>query len=129
MILSRLKGLTERALGGARIKDVVITVPAYFKDAQRKATKRAGTLAGLRVMRIINEPTAAAIAYGLQQDKKLETKDDNEKNVVVFDLGGGTFDVSCVTIEDSVYEVVALAGDTRLGGQAFDTKLVEFCLA
>lgn len=129
MILSKLKVLTERALGGVRVKDVVITVPAYFNDAQRKATKRAGTLAGLRVMRIINEPTAAAIAFGLQQDKKLETKDDNEKNVVVFDLGGGTFDVSCVTIEDSVYEVVALAGDTTLGGQDFDTKLIEFCLS
>jgi len=126
MILSRLKTLTEKALGGVKVRDVVITVPAYFNDAQRKATKRAGTLAGLRVMRIINEPTAAAIAYGLRQEAKV-AEDDVENNVVVFDLGGGTFDVSCVTIEDSVYEVVALAGDTKLGGQDFDTRLIEYC--
>jgi len=127
MILSRLKTLTEKALGGVKVKDVVITVPAYFNDAQRKATKRAGMLAGLRVTRIINEPTAAAIAYGLRQEAKVGDDADIENNVVVFDLGGGTFDVSCVTIDDSVYEVVALAGDTRLGGQDFDTRLVEYC--
>merc|ERR1719510_1590011 len=102
----------------------VITVPAYFNDSQRQATKDAGRIAGLNVLRIINEPTAAAIAYGL--DKKNESAD--ERNVLIFDLGGGTFDVSLLTIDDGVFEVKATAGDTHLGGEDFDNVLVEhFC--
>lgn len=99
----------------------MITVPAYFNDAQRQATKDAGTISGLEVLRIINEPSAAAIAYGL--DKK-----QGEKNVIVFDLGGGTFDVSLLTIDNGVFEVVATSGDTHLGGEDFDQRLTEhFC--
>ena len=93
-----------------------MTVPAYFNDAQRQATKDAGAIAGLQVMRIINEPTAAAIAYGM--DKK-----DGEKNVLVFDLGGGTFDVSLLTIDNGVFEVVSTNGDTHLGGEDFSETL------
>ncbi|KAI9988652.1 hypothetical protein PInf_022102 [Phytophthora infestans] len=96
-----------------------VTVPAYFNDSQRQATKYAGAIAGLNVLRIINEPTAAAIAYGL--DKK-----GGEHNVLIFDLGGGTFDVSLLTIEDGIFEVKATAGDTHLGGEDFDNRLVEF---
>merc|ERR1712007_328498 len=96
----------------------VVTVPAYFNDAQRQATKDAGTIAGLNVMRIINEPTAAAIAYGM--DKK-----DGEKNVLVFDLGGGTFDVSLLTIDNGVFEVVSTNGDTHLGGEDFDQRVMQ----
>lgn len=96
----------------------VVTVPAYFNDAQRQATKDAGIIAGLVVMRIINEPTAAAIAYGL--DKK-----EGEKNVLVFDLGGGTFDVSLLTIDNGVFEVVSTNGDTHLGGEDFDQRVME----
>ncbi|KAI9984495.1 hypothetical protein PInf_005853 [Phytophthora infestans] len=96
-----------------------VTVPAYFNDSQRQATKYAGAIAGLNVLRIINEPTAAAIAYGL--DKK-----GGEHNVLIFDLGGGTFDVSLLTIEDGIFEVKATAGDTHLGGVDFDNCLVEF---
>jgi molecular chaperone DnaK (HSP70) len=96
----------------------VVTVPAYFNDAQRQATKDAGVIAGLNVMRIINEPTAAAIAYGL--DKK-----EGEKNILVFDLGGGTFDVSLLTIDNGVFEVVSTNGDTHLGGEDFDQRVME----
>ena len=98
-------------------------MPAYFNDSQRQATKDAGTICGLNVLRIINEPTAAAIAYGLDK------KGQGEKNVLIFDLGGGTFDVSLLAIEDGVFEVKATAGDTHLGGEDFDNKLVEFCCA
>lgn len=103
------------------IKHAVITVPAYFNDSQRQATKDAGAISGLNVLRIINEPTAAAIAYGLDKKGK------GEKNILIFDLGGGTFDVSLLTIDDGVFEVKATAGDTHLGGEDFDTKLLEYC--
>ncbi|TNY21258.1 hsp71-like protein [Rhodotorula diobovata] len=117
MILLKMKETAEAYLGGA-VKDAVVTVPAYFNDSQRQATKDAGTISGLNVLRIINEPTAAAIAYGL--DKKSE----GEKNVLIFDLGGGTFDVSLLTIEEGIFEVKATAGDTHLGGEDFDNRLV-----
>jgi len=104
---------------GREVKNAVITVPAYFNDAQRQATKDAGSISGLNVMRIINEPTAAAIAYGL--DKK-----GAEKNVLIFDLGGGTFDVSVLTIEEGIFEVKATAGDTHLGGEDFDNRMVDY---
>merc|ERR1719498_1818492 len=104
---------------GKDVKNAVITVPAYFNDSQRQATKDAGSIAGLNVMRIINEPTAAAIAYGL--DKK-----GDERNVLIFDLGGGTFDVSLLTIEEGIFEVKATAGDTHLGGEDFDNRMVDF---
>ncbi|GHM93544.1 Hsp70 ATPase ssa1, partial [Saccharomyces cerevisiae] len=100
------------------VNDAVVTVPAYFNDSQRQATKDAGTIAGLNVLRIINEPTAAAIAYGL--DKK-----GKEEHVLIFDLGGGTFDVSLLSIEDGIFEVKATAGDTHLGGEDFDNRLVN----
>ena len=116
MVLTKMKETAESYLGH-EVTDAVITVPAYFNDSQRQATKDAGVIAGLNVLRIINEPTAAAIAYGL--DKK------GEKNVLIFDCGGGTFDVSLLTIEDGVFEVKATAGDTHLGGEDFDTRLVE----
>tara|TARA_Y100000389_G_scaffold204361_1_gene256476 strand:- start:16120 stop:18012 length:1893 start_codon:yes stop_codon:yes gene_type:complete len=118
MVIGKLKTITE-TYTGEDLKDVVITVPAYFNDAQRQATKDAGTIAGLNVLRIINEPTAAAIAYGL--DKKTE----GESNILIFDCGGGTFDVSLLTIDDGVFEVKATAGDTHLGGEDFDTRLME----
>ena len=102
-----------------KITDAVITVPAYFNDTQRQATKDAGAIAGLNIKRIINEPTAAAIAYGL--DKK-----DGEKNILIFDLGGGTFDVSLLIIDDGIFEVKATAGDTHLGGEDFDNRMVEY---
>jgi L1 cell adhesion molecule like protein len=119
MVLTKMKETAENYLGNA-VKDAVITVPAYFNDSQRQATKDAGLIAGLNVLRIINEPTAAAIAYGL--DKKGQT----EHNVLIFDLGGGTFDVSLLSIDDGVFEVKATAGDTHLGGEDFDNKLVDF---
>merc|ERR1712176_1388596 len=103
------------------VKNAVVTVPAYFNDAQRQATKDAGTISGLNVMRIINEPTAAAIAYGL--DKK-----SGEKNILVFDLGGGTFDVSLLTIDNGVFEVIATSGDTHLGGEDFDNRVIQHLL-
>lgn len=109
MVLQKMKSIAEAYLGQP-VKDAVVTVPAYFNDAQRQATKDAGNIAGLNVIRIINEPTAAAIAYGLDKTAK-----DGEKNVLIFDLGGGTFDVSLLTIEDGVFEVRATAGDTHLG--------------
>jgi len=101
------------------VTDAVVTVPAYFNDSQRQATKDAGTISGLNVLRIINEPTAAAIAYGL--DKKVGT----ERNVLIFDLGGGTFDVSILTIEDGIFEVKSTSGDTHLGGEDFDSRMVN----
>ena len=118
MVLLKMKETAEAYLGGT-VKDAVVTVPAYFNDSQRQATKDAGIIAGLNVMRIINEPTAAAIAYGL--DKKAE----GERNVLIFDLGGGTFDVSLLTIEEGIFEVKATAGDTHLGGEDFDNRLVN----
>lgn len=117
MVLGKMKETAEAYLG-KKVTHAVVTVPAYFNDAQRQATKDAGTIAGLNVMRIINEPTAAAIAYGL--DKK-----DGEKNVLVFDLGGGTFDVSLLTIDNGVFEVVATNGDTHLGGEDFDQRVMD----
>ena len=108
---------------GTEVKQAVITVPAYFNDAQRKATQDAGKISGMQVLRIINEPTAAAISYGLEK-----VKSSGEINVLIFDLGGGTFDVSLLTIEDAVFEVKATAGDTHLGGEDFDQRLMEhFC--
>jgi len=117
MVLSKMKETAEAYLG-KKVTHAVVTVPAYFNDAQRQATKDAGVIAGLNVMRIINEPTAAAIAYGM--DKK-----EGEKNVLVFDLGGGTFDVSLLTIDNGVFEVVATNGDTHLGGEDFDQRVME----
>ncbi|KAH9097886.1 hypothetical protein LEN26_016936 [Aphanomyces euteiches] len=117
MVLIKMKEVAE-AFIGSDVKNAVITVPAYFNDSQRQATKDAGAIAGLNVLRIINEPTAAAIAYGL--DKK-----GGERNVLIFDLGGGTFDVSLLTIEEGVFEVKATAGDTHLGGEDFDNRLVD----
>ncbi|OJK03292.1 hypothetical protein ASPACDRAFT_50637 [Aspergillus aculeatus ATCC 16872] len=118
MILTKMRETAESYLGGT-VNNAVITVPAYFNDSQRQATKDAGLIAGLNVLRIINEPTAAAIAYGL--DKKTE----GERNVLIFDLGGGTFDVSLLTIEEGIFEVKATAGDTHLGGEDFDNRLVN----
>merc|ERR1712164_133717 len=120
MVLTKMKD-TASAFTGTEIKDVVITVPAYFNDSQRQATRDAGAIAGLNVLRIINEPTAAAIAYGLDNDKTIS----QSKNVLIFDLGGGTFDVSLLSIEDGIFEVKATAGDTHLGGEDFDTRLVQ----
>ncbi|WOG90882.1 hypothetical protein DCAR_0310128 [Daucus carota subsp. sativus] len=118
MVLTKMKETAEAFLG-KKIKNAVVTVPAYFTDAQRQATKDAGVIAGLNVARIINEPTAAAIAYGL--DKK-----EGEKNILVFDLGGGTFDVSILTIDNGVFEVLATNGDTHLGGEDFDQRIMEY---
>lgn len=120
MVLTKMKETAETYLGGP-VTDAVITVPAYFNDSQRQATKDAGLIAGLNVLRIINEPTAAAIAYGL--DKKGQA--GREQNVLIFDLGGGTFDVSLLAIDDGVFEVKATAGDTHLGGEDFDHRLVN----
>jgi len=117
MVLSKMKETAEAYLG-KKVTHAVVTVPAYFNDAQRQATKDAGVISGMQVMRIINEPTAAAIAYGM--DKK-----EGEKNVLVFDLGGGTFDVSLLTIDNGVFEVVATNGDTHLGGEDFDQRVME----
>merc|ERR1712001_8255 len=119
MILTKMKETAEAYLG-IEVKDAVVTVPPYFNDSQRLATKDAGVIAGLNVLRIINEPTAAAIAYGL--DKKSE----DASNILIFDLGGGTFDVSILTIDDGIFEVKATSGDTHLGGEDFDNRLVDF---
>ena len=119
MVLTKMKETAEAYLG-MDIKDAVVTVPAYFNDSQRQATKDAGVIAGLNVMRIINEPTAAAIAYGLDKKKGAE-----ECNVLIFDLGGGTFDVSILTIEEGIFEVKSTAGDTHLGGEDFDNRMVD----
>ncbi|KAL0222572.1 hypothetical protein RCL1_002426 [Eukaryota sp. TZLM3-RCL] len=121
MVLTKMKDVAEAYLGEPVTK-AVVTVPAYFNDSQRQATKDAGTIAGLEILRIINEPTAAAIAYGLNN------KSEEEQNILVFDLGGGTFDVSLLTIEDGVFEVKATAGDTHLGGEDFDARLVKWCM-
>ena len=119
MVLIKMKETAEAYLG-TTVTDAVITVPAYFNDAQRQATKDAGTIAGLNVQRIVNEPTAAALAYGL--DKNL----NGEKNILIFDLGGGTFDVSILTVSDgSMFEVRSTAGDTHLGGEDFDSRMVS----
>jgi len=120
MVLTKMKDIAEAYLG-KEVKNAVVTVPAYFNDSQRQATKDAGSISGLNVLRIINEPTAAAIAYGL--DKK-----GDEKNVLIFDLGGGTFDVSLLTIEEGIFEVKATAGDTHLGGEDFDNRMVDHFL-
>ena len=118
MVLVKMKETAEAFLG-KKVKNAVVTVPAYFNDAQRQATKDAGVIAGLNVARIINEPTAAAIAYGL--DKK-----GKEQNILVFDLGGGTFDVSILTIDNGVFEVISTNGDTHLGGEDFDQRIMEY---
>merc|ERR1712054_378188 len=120
MVLEKMKVVAEQYIG-KDVNDAVVTVPAYFNDSQRQATKDAGAIAHLNVLRIVNEPTAAAIAYGLDKKGK------GEKNILIFDLGGGTFDVSLLTIDEGVFEVKATAGDTHLGGEDFDNKLVEFC--
>ncbi|GBM05006.1 Heat shock cognate protein [Araneus ventricosus] len=119
MVLTKMKETAENYLGKA-VTSAVVTVPAYFNDSQRQATKDAGKIAGLNVLRVINEPTAAAIAYGL--DKKT----DEDRNVLIFDLGGGTFDVSILTIAGGIFEVKATAGDTHLGGEDFDARLVDY---
>ena len=121
MVLIKMKEIAESYLG-KEVENAVITVPAYFNDSQRQATKDAGSIAGLNVLRIINEPTAAAIAYGLDK------KDKEEKNILIFDLGGGTFDVSLLTIDDGIFEVKATAGDTHLGGEDFDNRMVDYFL-
>lgn len=122
MVLVKMKETAQAYLGADReVKRAVVTVPAYFNDSQRQATKDAGLIAGLEVLRIINEPTAAAIAYGL--DKKDSAV--GERNVLIFDLGGGTFDVSLLTIEEGIFEVKSTAGDTHLGGEDFDERLVN----
>jgi L1 cell adhesion molecule like protein len=118
MVLTKMKQIAEAFLGEP-VKNAVVTVPAYFNDSQRTATKDAGHIAGLNVLRIINEPTAAAIAYGLDK------RGGGEKNVLIFDLGGGTFDVSLLTIDDGIFEVKATAGDTHLGGEDFDNRMVK----
>ena len=118
MVLTKMKEVAE-SFTGKTVTDAVVTVPAYFNDAQRQATKDAASIAGLNCLRIINEPTAAAIAYGLDKDKS------KEMTVLIFDLGGGTFDVSLLNIEEGIFEVKATAGDTHLGGEDFDTRLVR----
>jgi len=121
MVLSKMKETAEAYIGSS-VTDAVVTVPAYFNDSQRQATKDAGSISGLNVLRIINEPTAAAIAYGLDK------KGSGEMNVLIYDMGGGTFDVSLLTIEDGIFEVKATAGDTHLGGEDFDNRVVDFCM-
>jgi endoplasmic reticulum chaperone BiP len=118
MVLTKMKETAEAYLG-KKVTHAVVTVPAYFNDAQRQATKDAGTIAGLNILRIINEPTAAAIAYGLD-------KTGGERTILVYDLGGGTFDVSLLSIDDGVFEVLATAGDTHLGGEDFDNRVIEY---
>merc|ERR1719387_2363349 len=117
MVLTKMKETAEAFLG-QKVQNAVITVPAYFSNSQREATRDAGKIAGLNVMRIINEPTAAALAYGL--DKK------DEANILVYDLGGGTFDVSLLTVADGVIEVMATNGDTHLGGEDFDQRITQY---
>lgn len=121
MVLGRMKQIAEKSLGRA-VSKAVVTVPAYFNDAQRQATKDAGAIAGLQVLRIINEPTAAALAYGLDQ------KGDSEKgtNILIFDLGGGTFDATVLNLEGGIFQVLSTGGDTRLGGEDFDNALVDW---
>jgi len=121
MVLTKMKQTAEAYLG-SDVTDAVITVPAYFNDSQRQATKDAGAIAGLNVLRIINEPTAAAIAYGLDRAGK------KEQNVLIFDCGGGTHDLSILSLDDGIFEVKSTAGDTHLGGEDFDSALVDFCV-
>ena len=121
MILRKMKEIAETYLG-QEVKHAVVTVPAYFTDAQRQATKDAGKIAGLKIERVINEPTAAAIAYGLD-------KQDREENILVFDLGGGTFDVTLLSIDNGVFEVRATSGNTHLGGEDFDQRVMEYCMS
>lgn len=121
MVLGKLKAMAESYLG-QEVKDAVVTVPAYFNDSQRQATKDAGRIAGLNVLRLLAEPTSACIAYGLNENGK------GERKVVIFDLGGGTFDVSLLTVEDGIFEVRATSGDTHLGGQDFDSRIVEWMI-
>jgi molecular chaperone DnaK (HSP70) len=121
LVLRKMKEIAETYIG-REVKHAVVTVPAYFNDAQRQATKDAGTIAGLTVERVINEPTAAAIAYGLD-------KQDREENILVFDLGGGTFDVTLLSIDHGVFEVRATSGNTHLGGEDFDQRLMEYCMS
>ena len=111
----------QKAILGEKVTEAVITVPAYFNDAQRQATKDAGKIAGLDVKRIINEPTAAALAYGLDNEK--------EQKIMVYDLGGGTFDVSIIEIGDGVIEVLATSGDNKLGGDDFDQRITDYMLS
>ena len=120
MVLLKMKSVAEEYIS-SKVTKAVITVPAYFSDAQRNATKQAGQIAGLEVLRIINEPTAAAIAYGLDASK-------GKKNILVYDMGGGTFDVSLLEIEQGVFEVKATSGDTRLGGEDFTNGVLNLCL-
>ena len=119
MVLGKMKDVAESYLGET-VTNAVVTVPAYFNDAQRAATKDAGTIAGLNVLRVVNEPTAAALAYGLDKTDK------DERQVIVYDLGGGTFDVSILTIDNGVFEVQATAGDTHLGGEDFDNRVINY---
>lgn len=121
IILSQMKGIAE-GFTNKEVSDAVITVPAYFNERQRMATINAAKMAGLNVQRIINEPTAAAIAYGLDK------KDGKVRNVMIFDLGGGTFDCSVINMQDGVFEVLATNGNSHLGGTDFDTRLVDFCI-
>ena len=121
MVLEEMKRIAEIRLGG-EVHNAVITCPAYFNDSQRNSTRDAGVIAGLNVLRIINEPTAAAIAFGIDKT------DQGEQTILIFDLGGGTFDVSLLCIEDGVFEVKSTAGDTHLGGEDFDSNMVNFCL-
>jgi heat shock 70kDa protein 1/2/6/8 len=122
MVLGYMKEVASAYLG-EKVVDAVITVPAYFNDSQRQATKDAAIIAGLNPLRIINEPTAAAIAYGLEKNKG-----DSEVNILIFDLGGGTFDVSILALDDGIYEVKSTGGNTHLGGEDFDSRLVDFCI-
>jgi len=122
MVLIKMKENAEAYLSKT-VQNAVVTVPAYFNDSQRQATKDAGAIAGLNILRIINEPTAAAIAYGLDK------KSSQEKNVLIFDFGGGTFDVSVLTIDEGLFEVKATSGHTHLGGEDIDNRLVDFCIA
>mmetsp|Transcript_75082 Transcript_75082/g.170016 ORF Transcript_75082/g.170016 Transcript_75082/m.170016 type:complete len:680 (-) Transcript_75082:125-2164(-) len=126
MVLTKMKQTAEAYLG-TRVRNAVVTVPAYFNDSQRQATKDAGEIAGLNVLRIVNEPTAAAIAYGL--DQQTEKERAVEQNILVFDMGGGTFDVSILQIQDTIFEVKATAGDPHLGGEDFDNRMLSFCIA
>ena len=121
MILAKLKQDAEAYLG-QKVTQAVITVPAYFSDSQRQATKDAGKIAGLDVLRIINEPTAAALSYGLDKDTK-------EQKILIYDLGGGTFDVSILELDDGVFQVLATNGDTRLGGDDFDNEIIKWVVA
>jgi len=121
MVLGKLKKTAEDYLG-SEIKNAIITVPAYFNDSQRQSTKDAGRIAGLNVMRIINEPTAAAVAYGL------DNKSSEDRTVLVFDLGGGTFDVSILSISDETFEVKSTSGNTHLGGEDFDNQIMGICI-